>query len=129
MARGYCNAIGYFFGRLVPPNELTIAFLGESEDTRFGVAAILSDIGPEHLQVIFNLLPDGMAEITLVDARDPENFSDTRKRPIEHVIRFMDDLSEDKKFVVTVGDMEMNLDYRTLRLELEQVSWITENLH
>lgn len=129
MARGYCNSIGYFFGRLVPPNELTIAFLGESEDTRFGVAAILADIGPEHLQVIFNLMPDGMAEITLVDARDPENFSDTRKRPIEHVIRFMDDLSEDKKFVVTVGDMNMNLDYRTLRLELEQVSWITENLH
>lgn len=129
MAHGYCSSIGYFFGRLVPPNELTIAFLGENEDTRFGVAALLSEIGPENLQLIFNLLPDGMAEITLVDSRDPDNFSDTRKRPIEHVIRFMDDLYEDKKFVITVGDMDMNLDYRTLRLEMNQVYWVTENLH
>lgn len=129
MAHGYCSSLGYFFGRLVSPNELTIAFLGESEDLRFGLAALLSEIGPENLQVIFRMRTDGMVEITTLDKRDPENFSDTRKRPVEHVVRFLNDLEEDKKFVITVGDMNLNLDYRTLRMEIDSVYWETTILH
>jgi len=129
MAHGYCSSIGYFFGRLVPPNELTIAFLGENKDLVIGLASILSDIGPENLQVIFKLLPNGMAEITVFDKRDPDNFCDTRKRPIDHIFRFLHDLQEDKKFIITVGDFDMNLDYETLRMELDQVAYITEYLH
>jgi hypothetical protein len=129
MAHGYCSSIGYFFGRLVPPNELTIAFLGENEDIRIGLASLLSEIGTDNLRVTFQLLPSGQAEITVFDKRDPDNFSDSRNRPVEHVSRFLCDLQEDKKFVITIGDLNMNLDYNTLRLELDQVDWITENLH
>ncbi len=129
MAHGYCSAIGYFFGRLSRPSELTIAFLGENEDLVIGLASILSEIGPENLQVIFKLLPSGIAEITVFDRRDPENFSDTRKRPVEHVARFLYDLQEDKKFVITVGDLNLNMDYEVLRLELANVEWVTEYVH
>lgn len=126
MAHGYCSFIGYFFGRLVPPNELTIAFLGENEDMVIGLASILSDIGPENLQVTFEMLPNGMAEITVFDKRDPENFLDARKRPVEHVARFLHDLQDDKKFIITVGDLNMNIHYDILRMELDQVEWLTE---
>ena len=129
MAHGYCNAIGYFFGRLDCPSELTIAFLGENDDLVIGLASILSEIGPENLQVKINVLSDGLAEITVFDRRDPENFSDSRRRPVEHVARFLYDLQEDKKFVITVGDLNLNMDYEVLRLELDQVEWITEYLN
>ncbi len=129
MAPGYCSAIGYFFGRLVPPNELTIAFVGENEDVVIGLASLLSEIGPENLQVRFKLLPNGLAEITVFDKRDPENFCDTRIRPIEHVVRFLHDLQEDKKFVITVGDLNLNMEYEMLRLELDKVDWVTEYLN
>ncbi len=127
MAHGYCSSIGYFFGRLIPPNELTIAFLGENEDL-IGLASILSEIGPENLRVSFSLLPNGLANITVCDMRDPENFSDTRKRPIEHVARFFQDFQTDQKFIITVGDLNLNIYYDMLRLELDQVDWITEYL-
>ncbi len=129
MGEGYCSSIGYFFGRLVPPNELTIAFLGENEDLVIGLASILSDIGPENLQVSFAMLPEGLAEITVFDKRDPENFSDTRKRPIEHVARFLYDLQKDRKFIITVGDLNLNLHYHILRLELEHVDWVAGYLN
>ena len=129
MAHGYCSSIGYFFGRLVPPNELTIAFLGENEDMVSGLASILSDIGSENLQVTFELLSNGLAQITVSDKRDPDNFSDSRKRPFEHVTRFMYDLEFDKKFVITVGDLNLNLNYEILRIELDQVNWVTKHLN
>lgn len=129
MAHGYYSAIGYFFGRLDRPSELTIAFLGENEDVVLGLASILSEIGPENLQVTSKLLPNGLAEITVFDKRDPENFSDSRRRPVEHVARFLYDLHEDKKFVITVGDYNLNMDYEILRLELDQVEWLTDYLH
>lgn len=129
MAHGFCSAIGYFFGRLNTPNELTIAFLGENEDLVFGLASILSEIGPENLKVKCCILPNGLAEITVFDKRDPENFSDTRKRPVEHIARFLNDLQEDKKFVITVGDLNLNMNYQVLRMELDDVEWVTEYLN
>ena len=129
MAHGYCKDLGYFFGRLDSPDELTIAFLGKNDDIMFGLASILSDIGPENLHVKCKMLPVGLVEITVFDRRDPNNFCDTRKRPMEHVSRFMLDLQEDKKFVITVGDLDFNLHYDILRLELEHVDWVIDYLH
>lgn len=129
MAHGFCNAIGYFFGRLNTPSELTIAFLGENEDLVFGLASILAEIGPENLKVKSSILPNGLAEITVFDKRDPENFSDTRKRPVEHIARFLNDLQEDKKFIITVGDLRGNMNYQVLRMELDDVEWVTEYLN
>jgi len=129
MVQGYCGSIGFFFGRLSFPNELTIAFLGKDEDLVIGLASLLSEIGPENLKVNFKLLPNGLAEISVFDKRDPENFLDIRQRPIEHVSRFLSDLQKDKKFVVTVGDLDLNLDYSTLRLELDNADMITEHLN
>lgn len=126
MAHGFCSAIGYFFGRLDSPSELTIAFLGENDELVFGLASLLSEIGSENLQVSCKLQPNGLVEITVFDKRDPDNFSDSRKRPIEHVARFIQDLQTDKKFVITVGDLNLNMDYQTLRMELDQVDWITD---
>lgn len=129
MAHGFCSSIGYFFGRLNSPSELTIAFLGENEDLVFGLASILSEIGPENLKVRSCILPNGLAEITVFDKRDPENFSDSRKRPIEHIARFLNDLQEDKKFIITVGDFSLNMNYQVLRMELDDVEWVTEYLN
>lgn len=129
MAHGFCSAIGYFFGRLNTPSELTIAFLGENEDLVFGLASILAEIGPENLKVKSCILPNGLAEITVFDKRDPENFSDTRKRPVEHIARFLNDLQEDKKFIITVGDLNLNMNYQVLRMELDDVEWVTEYLN
>ncbi|WP_418792290.1 hypothetical protein [Phosphitispora sp. TUW77] len=126
MAQGYCRDLGYFFGRLDSPDELTIAFLGHNDDTVYGLARILSDIGPENLHVKCSLLPTGSVEITVFDCRDPDNFSDTRKRPIEHVSRFISDFESDRKFVITVGDLNFNLYYDILRLELDHIDWVTE---
>ena len=128
MAQGYCKDLGYFFGRLDSPDELTIAFLGQNDDLVFGLASILSDIGPENLHVKCSMSPTGFVEITVFDCRDPENFSDTRKRPIEHVSRFMLDFQNDKKFVVTVGDLNLNLHYDILRLEIDHIDWVPEYL-
>lgn len=129
MAHGYCSSIGYFFGRLDSPDELTIAFLGENDGLIFGLASLLSEIGSENLQVSFKLLLNGSAEIAVFDKRDPDNFLDTRNRPAEHVSRFLYDLQNDKKFVITVGDLNLKMDYQTLRLELDQVDWLTEYLN
>jgi hypothetical protein len=129
MAHGFCSSIGYFFGRLNSPSELTIAFLGENEDLVFGLASILSEIGPENLKVRSCILPNGLAEITVFDKRDPENFSDSRKRPLEHIARFLNDLQEDKKFIITVGDFSLNMNYQVLRMELDDVEWVTEYLN
>lgn len=126
MARGYCSDIGYFFGRLVNPNELTIAFLGDNQDLVIGLASLLSDIGQENLQVNFKILSNGQAEITVFDKRDPDNFSDSRKRPLDHISRFLLDLQEDKKFVITVGDLNLNMDYDILRMELENINYVTD---
>ncbi|MDT3699148.1 MAG: hypothetical protein RO469_06930 [Thermincola sp.] len=129
MAHGFCSAIGYFFGRLNSPSELTIAFLGENEDLVFGLASILDEIGPENLKVKCCTLPNGLAEITVFDKRDPDNFSDSRKRPLEHIARFINDLQEDKKFIITVGDLNLNMNYQVLRMELDDVELVTEYLH
>lgn len=129
MAHGFCKAIGYFFGRLASPDELTIAFLGENDDLLIGLAAILSEIGPNNLKVAFKVLPSGMVEITVRDKHDPENFCDSRLRPAEHVVRFLNDLQTDKKFVITVGDMDLNLNYDLLRMELDRVDWEISYLH
>ncbi|PKM79749.1 MAG: hypothetical protein CVU89_16805 [Firmicutes bacterium HGW-Firmicutes-14] len=129
MAHGYCTSIGYFFGRLDSPDELTIAFLGNNDDVVIGLASLLSDIGPQNLRVSFKLLPSGLAEITVYDERDPENFSDTRQRPAEHIMRFLHDLQNDKRFIITVGDLNLNLNYDILRLELDKVDYLTEYLN
>lgn len=129
MADGYSKAIGYFFGRVMPPDELTIAFIGENEDLVIGLASILQDIGPGNLQVVFKMLATGFVEMTVLDRRDPENFSDTRSMPMEYAARFLYDLEEDHKFIITVGDRDLNFKYDVLRLELEQVDWIPEYLN
>ncbi len=123
------GSFGYFFGRLDSPDELTIAFLAETEDMVSGLAAILTDIGEENLKVVFKLLPTGIVEIIIEDKRDPDNFTDHRLRPVTHISRFLHDFEEDKKYVITVGDLELNMAYDKLRLEMDQVEWVAEYLH
>jgi len=60
---------------------------------------------------------------------DPDNFTDHRLRPVTHISRFLHDFEEDKKFVITVGDLELNMSYDKLRLEMDQVEWVAEYLH
>jgi hypothetical protein len=123
------GSFGYFFGRLDTPDELTIAFLAETEDMVTGLAAMLADIGEENLKVIFKLLPTGVVEIIIEDKRDPDNFTDHRLRPVTHISRFLQDFEEDKKFIITVGDLELNMAYDKLRLEMDRVEWVAEYLH
>lgn len=105
------GSIGYFMGRPSSNDQLTIAFLGENEDMVCGLAAMLRDIGPENLRVAFEPQDDGSVQIVIEDKRDPSNFNDCRKPPVELIARFLDELDEDQSFVITVGDYELNMSY------------------
>lgn len=119
------GALGYFIGRLDGPDELTIAFLSESETGQDGFASLLRDIGPENLRVVFQETPAGTVIVTTEDKRDPTNFSDRRERPMYHATRFIYEFAQDGRVIVTVGDLNLNLQYTKLRLEITDVEYRT----
>jgi len=123
------GASGYFLGRLDYPDELTIAFLGENEDFVYGLAALLQDIGPDNLRVVFKETPSGNISIIIEDKRDPSNFNDSRERPLDHATRFLAEFNEEKKAIITVGDLNMNLAYDKLRLEIKDIEFIPRYLN
>ncbi len=123
------GTMGYFFGRLDFPDELTIAFLGDNDDLVFGMASILEDIGEENLKVVFQMNSNGWVNIVVQDKRDPSNFMDTRLRAASEVTRFLAEFIETGKFVITVGDFNLNMAYDVLRLEMDEVEWKTEYIN
>lgn len=125
MEQAKVGALGYFMGRLARPDELTIAFLSESEMGQDGFACLLRDIGPENLRVVIEETPIGTVIVTTEDKRDPTNFSDRRERPIYHATRFIYEFGQDGRVIVTVGDLNMNLQYAKLRLEITDVEYRT----
>ncbi|MDA8213408.1 MAG: hypothetical protein M0021_16265 [Clostridia bacterium] len=118
------GAVGYFFGRLDTPDELTIAFLAEREEVVHGFASLLSEIGPDNLRVCFEIQPSGAVGIIVEDKRDPGNFQDKRLRTVPMITRFLMDFEEDKKLILTVGDLDLNMDYDRLRLEIKEIEVI-----
>lgn len=118
------GAVGYFFGRLDSPDELTIAFLSEREEMAHGLATLLTEIGTDNLRVRFEIEPSGSVKIIVEDKRDPGNFQDKRLRPVPMITRFLMDFEEDKKLILTVGDLDMNMDYDMLRLEIKEIEVI-----
>lgn len=122
------GSIGYFMGRPNSEEKLTIAFLGENEDAIGGLAAILKDIGPENLRVAFEPLGDGNVQIIIEDKRDPSNFNDRRKPPVELIARFLDEFDEDQSFIITVGDYELNMAYDKIKFIIDQVEVNTPKL-
>ncbi|MDA8234953.1 MAG: hypothetical protein M0Z31_09180 [Clostridia bacterium] len=123
------GASGYFLGRLDWPDELTIAFLGENEEFVYGLATLLEDIGPDNLRVVFKENPCGTISIIVQDKRDPSNFNDIRERPLDHATRFLAEFQEDRKAIITVGDLDMNLAYDRLRLEIHDIEFIPRFLN
>lgn len=123
------GALGYFFGRLNSPDELTIAFLAEKEEVIHGFASLLSEIGVENIRVCFEFQPSGAVGITIEDKRDPGNFQDKRLRTIPMITQFLMDFAEDKKLILTVGDLQLNMAYDKLRLEIEDIEVKTKFLH
>lgn len=119
------GALGYFIGRLDEPDELTVAFLSESETGQDGFAYLLRDIGSENLRLVFQETALGTVIVTIEDKRDPSNFCDRRERPIYHATRFIYEFEHDGRVIVTVGDMNMNLQYTKLRLEVTDVEYRT----
>lgn len=119
------GATGIFFGRLDEPDELTIAFLAEQEDMMYGIASLLAEIGQENLRVALEFQPSGAVGITIEDRRDPENFQDRRFRSFPMITRFLMDFEEEKKVILTVGDLDLNMDYKRLRLEIGEIDVIT----
>ncbi len=115
------GALGYFFGRLDVPDELTIAFLAEHEENIHGFASLLSEIGSHNLRICFEVQSSGAVDITIEDKRDPGNFQDKRIRPIPMLTRFLEDFEEDKKLILTVGDLDLNMAYDKLRLEISEI--------
>lgn len=120
-----CGSMGFFFGRLNFPSELTIAYLGDNDDLVTALARTLDDIGKENLTVSFRLNPDSMVSIVIEDKRDPTNFLDIRTRTIPEVARFMKEFTEIGKFVITVGDLNLNMAYNRVRFEMDFIDWKT----
>ena len=119
------GSIGYFFGRPNSEEKLTIAFLGENDDAVCGLASLLKDIGAKNLRVAFEPLNDGNVQIVIEDKRDPSNFNDCRKPPIDLIARFLDEFDEDQKFIITVGDYKLNMAYDKINFIIDQVEVLT----
>ncbi|MFZ3171611.1 MAG: hypothetical protein WA118_06480 [Carboxydocellales bacterium] len=115
------GAVGYFFGRLDSPDELTIAFLAEQEEFAYGLATLLTEIGTANIRVRFEIEASGSVRIIVEDKRDPGNFQDRRLRSVPMITRFLVDFEEDKKLILTVGDLDLNMDYEKLRLEIKEI--------
>lgn len=118
------GAVGYFFGRLDFPDELTIAFLAEQEEMAYGLASLLTEIGTDNIRVRFEIEASGSVRIIVEDKRDPGNFQDRRLRSVPMITRFLMDFEEDKKLILTVGDLDLNMDYEKLRLEIKEIEVI-----
>ena len=123
--RAIKGPIGYFIGRPNSEDELTIAFLGENDDAVGGLAALLKDIGPENLRVAVEPSFDGTMRVVVEDKRDPTNFNDCRRPPVDLITRFLDELDEDQVFVLTVGDYDLNMAYDKVKFDLDQVEVLT----